>query len=101
MQSVVNLDLTNVEIQNSHFMNYHNHIHRYYERITLELVSSNITFIGTNSFSNNTGNKGGAISVENSKLFIKGNAIIQFTNNRAGEFGGAIFVKNEDYFVLL
>ena len=34
--------------------------------------------------------------MENSKLFIKGNAIIQFKNNRAGEFGGAIFVKNED-----
>ena len=97
MQSVVNLDLTNAEIQNCHFMNYHNHIYRYYERTALELISSNITFIGTNSFSNNTGNKGGAISMENSKLIIKGNAVIQFQNNRAEKFGGAIFVKNEDF----
>ena len=94
MQSVINLELTNTEIQNSHFLNYHNY--RDYKRVALELISSDITFIGTNVFSNNTGNKGGAMSMEDSKLIIKGNAVTKFQNNRAAEFGGAIYIKNED-----
>ena len=94
MQSIVNLDCTNTEIQNSHFLNYHNYI--YYERVALELISSSVTFIGVNSFRNNTGNKGGALSMKDSKIIMKGNAVTKFQNNRAAEFGGAIFVQNED-----
>ena len=96
MQSSVKLESTNAKIQDSHFINFNNYLYTSYEYSPLELVSSNITFFGTNLFSNNTGSKGGAISMKNSKLIIKGNALVQFKNNRATEFGGAIFVENYD-----
>ena len=94
MQSMVNLENTNTEIQTSHFIDYYNYI--YYERVALELISSTVTFIGINSFRNNTGNKGGALSMENSKIIFKGDTITTFQDNTAAEFGGAIFVQNEN-----
>ena len=94
MQSMVNLDNTNTEIHNSHFKDYHNYI--YHKRVALELISSNVTFIGINSFRNNTGNKGGALSMENSKIIFKEYTITTFQDNTATKYGGAIFVQNEN-----
>ena len=51
---------------------------------------------GMVTFSNNTGENGGAISLQNNvQLFFLENCTVEFIGNRAARFGGAIYIERE------
>jgi len=55
--------------------------------------SSNLEFLGTAVFQNNTCNSGcGILAVHNSKVLLSANAI--FEENEANAFGGAVFTSS-------
>ena len=59
-------------------------------------ISSHLFFEGNISFSNNTGQNGGALSLcTNSIIFLFPNTYVYFYNNHARNAGGAIYVQQE------
>ena len=62
----------------------------------LRLYSSYLTFHGSVSFQNNNAVSGGALSLIESVIYVKGNCSVDFTNNSAEETGGAMFVENNN-----
>ena len=66
------------------------------QNTALKLYSSYVTFHGRVSFFNNNAISGGALSLIESVIQVKGNCCVEFTNNSAEETGGAVFVDNND-----
>ena len=62
----------------------------------ITLYSSIVTFVGTVSFTNNTGRNGGALVLIGTTLKFQTSATVLFQDNYAKETGGAIFVDNTD-----
>jgi predicted outer membrane repeat protein len=58
------------------------------------LTKSTLTLKGNVTFSNNGGEKGGALGLTSSQLNISRGAIVTFANNHAISKGGAIYVNN-------
>ena len=57
-------------------------------------VSTNVVLRGRMKFENNSGFRGGALSlIDSSTLFIHNSSVIDFTNNTAFQEGGAIYVN--------
>ena len=80
---IVQSDLT---IENSAIINGTN--------TAFNLVSCNLTLIGSVTFCGNSGERGGALGLTSSHLYISRNATVVFSHNRAEGRGGAIFVRN-------
>ena len=62
----------------------------------LKLYSSHLIFHGRVSFINNSAISGGALSLIESIMYVKGNCSVDFINNSAEETGGAVFIDNDD-----
>ena len=80
---IVQSDLT---IENSAIINGTN--------TAFNLVLCNLTLIGNVTFCGNSGERGGALGLTSSHLYISRNATVVFSHNRAEGRGGAIFVRN-------
>lgn len=102
------LELSNVTIRNCTFINSALTfkavlIHIADSRFTdnsqntaLKLYSSYITFQGRVAFLSNNAISGGALTLIESVVSIKGSCRVDFANNSAEEMGGAVFVDNND-----
>lgn len=66
------------------------------ECTAMETYNSVIAFSGEVLFRNNTGSKGGALSLYNSRLFFHDNSQVYFDGNTAKEVGGAMYIKIEE-----
>ena len=66
------------------------------QNTALKLYSSYVTFHGSVSFLNNNAISGGALSLIESVIYVKGICSVDFTNNSAEEVGGAVFIDNND-----
>lgn len=62
----------------------------------IEVHSSVIAFYGAVVFKNNTGFKGGALSLYSSQLYFYDNSDVYFEDNTATGVGGAIYTKSQD-----
>lgn len=54
-------------------------------------IEANLYFEDSVAFSNNTGRRGGGLSLINSYIIVKPNTRLQFVNNHAKHVGGAIY----------
>ena len=61
----------------------------------LVTVGSNILFTGNNSFTNNTGNRGGGMAMSSSYMLLSCHSHLWFQNNQA-LFGGAIYIQEQE-----
>ena len=66
----------------------------------IQVVQSTLDILGNVKFVNNSGLKGGALSLEYSRLYVANNTRILFKNNTAIDTGGAIFVLSSRTFTL-
>ena len=66
------------------------------ECTAIEIYNSVIAFSGEVLFRNNTGLKGGALSLHNSLLFSRHNSQVHFDGNMAKQVGGAMYIKIEE-----
>ena len=66
------------------------------QNTALKLYSSYVTFYGEVLFLNNNAVLGGALSLIESIVHLKGNCSVDFINNSAEEKGGAIFIDNNN-----
>ena len=57
------------------------------------IVESSIFFEGHNIFINNTGEKGGALALDYSTIYMGNFSTLLFADNTANQFGGAIYVR--------
>ena len=85
--STITVSRANLYVQNCRFLNSQSTV------ITL-LPESTMTLYKHTMFFNNTGTKGGALSMTYSKLKLANNATVLFHNNHAKKVGGAIYVDN-------
>jgi hypothetical protein len=99
------LKLSNVTIRNCAFINsalvfkailLHIADSRFTDNSQTKLYSSYLTFHDRVSFLNNNAASGGALSLIESVIYVKGNCSVDFTNNSAEETGGAVLVENND-----
>lgn len=66
------------------------------QNTALKLYSSYVTFYGEVLFLNNNAVLGGALSLIESIVHLKGSCSVDFINNSAEEKGGAIFIDNNN-----
>ena len=66
----------------------------------IQVVQSTLNIQGNVKFVDNSGLKGGALSLEYSRVYIANNTQILFENNTAIDTGGAIFVQSSRSFTL-
>ena len=63
----------------------------------LVTVGSNILFTGNNTFTNNTGNRGGGMAMSSSYMLLSVHSHLWFQNNQA-HFGGGIYIQELELF---
>ena len=61
----------------------------------LVAIETKLYLVGDIVFSNNTGNRGGGLSLKSSYILLETSTNLQFLNNHAKQVGGAIYVEQD------